>query len=468
MPPSKKLAAEPDRRPDAVGQDGRPLARRRRRRRGRRAARPARASSRSPTRTAPTGRSARSRGPRVPDGRRTPAWVANPIDAFILAGLDAKGLRPNPPAVEARADPPRHLRPDRPAADARGGRRVRRRPVARRLRDARRPPARLAPLRREVGPALARPRPLRRDEQLRARQPQAQRLAVPRLRHPRRSTTTSPTTASSASSSPATSCPTPTPTPSIATGYYRLGIWDDEPTDREQARFDGLDDIVATTGQVFLGLTVDCARCHDHKIDPIPQKDYYRLLSFFRNINHYRNGGPTDEAPLPSRRRGDTRPRRRPASEERGQPARADPGRIAVDRERLPRAGRRRRAETRRSRARRPSSRALIRERGRAAPRARTSSSTTRRSAEQLRAMEAERPAGAKALCVTEAGPDAPETFVLLRGNPHVPGRQGRARASSRCSATPAPVIPTPAARREDHRPAHACWPTGSPRPTTR
>src|SRR5205823_9367783 len=84
----------------------------------------------------------------------------------------------------------------------------------------------------------------------------------------------------------------------IATGYYRLGIWDDEPTDPLQSRYDGLDDIIATTGQVFLGLTVDCARCHDHKIDPIPQKDYYRLLAFFRNINHFRNGGPTDEAPI--------------------------------------------------------------------------------------------------------------------------------------------------------------------------
>ena len=84
----------------------------------------------------------------------------------------------------------------------------------------------------------------------------------------------------------------------IATGYYRLGIWDDEPTDRDQALFDGLDDIVATTGQVFLGLTIDCARCHDHKLDPIPQKDYYRLVSFFRNISPFKNGGPTDEVPL--------------------------------------------------------------------------------------------------------------------------------------------------------------------------
>ncbi|MDR3635570.1 MAG: DUF1549 domain-containing protein [Isosphaeraceae bacterium] len=84
----------------------------------------------------------------------------------------------------------------------------------------------------------------------------------------------------------------------IATGYYRLGIWDDEPSDREQARYDSLDDIVATTGQVFLGLTVDCARCHDHKLDPIPQKDYYRLLAFFQNIQPFRNGGPTDEVVL--------------------------------------------------------------------------------------------------------------------------------------------------------------------------
>ena len=81
------------------------------------------------------------------------------------------------------------------------------------------------------------------------------------------------------------------------TGFYRLGIWDDEPTDRVLAHYDGLDDIVATTGQVFLGLTVDCARCHDHKIDPIAQKDYYRLLAIFQNVNDYRNGGPTDEAP---------------------------------------------------------------------------------------------------------------------------------------------------------------------------
>ncbi|MEX0676089.1 MAG: DUF1549 and DUF1553 domain-containing protein [Pirellulales bacterium] len=70
----------------------------------------------------------------------------------------------------------------------------------------------------------------------------------------------------------------------IATGFYRLGIWQDEPVDPEQELFEDLDDLVRTTGEVFLGMTVGCARCHDHKLDPIPQTDYYRMLALFRNV----------------------------------------------------------------------------------------------------------------------------------------------------------------------------------------
>jgi hypothetical protein len=84
----------------------------------------------------------------------------------------------------------------------------------------------------------------------------------------------------------------------IATGYHRLGLWDDEPADRLQARYDWLDDLVATTGQTFLGLTVNCARCHDHKIDPLPQRDYYGLLAFFMNVTPMGNGGDQIERPL--------------------------------------------------------------------------------------------------------------------------------------------------------------------------
>lgn len=83
----------------------------------------------------------------------------------------------------------------------------------------------------------------------------------------------------------------------VATGFYRLGIWDDEPADRKLAMYEGFDDILTTVSQGMLGLTLNCARCHDHKIDPLPTADYYSTLAFFRNITP--NGyGPHVERPL--------------------------------------------------------------------------------------------------------------------------------------------------------------------------
>ena len=49
----------------------------------------------------------------------------------------------------------------------------------------------------------------------------------------------------------------------------------------EQYRYDELDDMVSTVGSGLLGLTTACARCHDHKFDPIPTRDYYRLAAVF-------------------------------------------------------------------------------------------------------------------------------------------------------------------------------------------
>jgi mono/diheme cytochrome c family protein len=65
----------------------------------------------------------------------------------------------------------------------------------------------------------------------------------------------------------------------IATGFLRLG-----PSGGgggERGKQESLDDIITTTAMTFSGLTVGCARCHNHKFDPIPQKDYYRIQAVF-------------------------------------------------------------------------------------------------------------------------------------------------------------------------------------------
>jgi hypothetical protein len=67
----------------------------------------------------------------------------------------------------------------------------------------------------------------------------------------------------------------------IATGFLRLGTWNDEPNDPQDYLYERLEDMVHATSSAFLGLTVKCARCHDHKFDPIPQADYYRMAAAF-------------------------------------------------------------------------------------------------------------------------------------------------------------------------------------------
>ena len=69
----------------------------------------------------------------------------------------------------------------------------------------------------------------------------------------------------------------------MATGFLGAGVYPTQITanEVERVRYDALDDMVATIGTGFLGLTIGCARCHDHKFDPIPQADYYRMVSTF-------------------------------------------------------------------------------------------------------------------------------------------------------------------------------------------
>ena len=69
----------------------------------------------------------------------------------------------------------------------------------------------------------------------------------------------------------------------MATGFLGAGVFPTQLTEKEfeSSRYDELDDMVNTMGTAMLGLTIGCARCHDHKFDPIPTRDYYRLVSSF-------------------------------------------------------------------------------------------------------------------------------------------------------------------------------------------
>ena len=79
----------------------------------------------------------------------------------------------------------------------------------------------------------------------------------------------------------------------VATGFHRNTLKNIEGgVNVEQYRFEEVVDRTATTGTVWLGLTLGCARCHDHKYDPISQKDFYRFLAFFNNAGELNIDAP--------------------------------------------------------------------------------------------------------------------------------------------------------------------------------
>ena len=237
----------------------------------------------------------RGAGPRRDGARRPPHALGLP-DAGPARGPRGRGrgLGPQPdrrvPRRRARgaraqaaprrrqgdAPPPRLPRPDRPAPDARGAARLPRRPLPGRLREGRRSPARQPAVRRALGPALDGRLAVQRLGRLSARRSaRASRTSgAGATGSSSRSTPTRATTGWSSRCSPPTrSRPTTPrrsapPASSSATGTSSTAtVW--------------LDDTVEHTAKAFLGLTLNCARCHDHKYDPIAQADYYRLRAFF-------------------------------------------------------------------------------------------------------------------------------------------------------------------------------------------
>jgi len=72
----------------------------------------------------------------------------------------------------------------------------------------------------------------------------------------------------------------------IATGFHRnTQINEEGGIDKEQFRIESIIDRVSTTGSAFLGLTIACSQCHDHKFDPLPQKDFFGLYAFLNNAD---------------------------------------------------------------------------------------------------------------------------------------------------------------------------------------
>lgn len=82
------------------------------------------------------------------------------------------------------------------------------------------------------------------------------------------------------------------PDVAIGSAFLVAGPYDDvgnqDPKAKAQIRANTLDEIIGATGQAFLGMTLSCARCHDHKFDPISQADYYQMYATFAGVRHGR------------------------------------------------------------------------------------------------------------------------------------------------------------------------------------
>lgn len=256
--------------------------------------------------------------------------------------------------------------------------------------------------------------------------------------------------------------PNPSHEAIIATGYYRLGQWDDEPADPLKAKYDDLDDIIATTSQTMLGLTVNCARCHDHKIDPIPTADYYKMVSFFENIRRYgvRSNESVNDASVMTLLGGDASDDQKKRYENELAKLRdemdaihekAKPGFQDVEHEDF-------KYEMNKL--------AILRKR--------IGKEINKKEFEKFKQLLnrqkekiANPPGSIKVLCVKEAGPQAPATFVRIRGNAHVNGPKVTPGFISVLSP-PDPVIETAdSAKTTGRRLSFAKWITNPENPMT-
>jgi hypothetical protein len=99
--------------------------------------------------------------------------------------------------------------------------------------------------------------------------------------------------------------PNATPSQIIATGFHRCTPTNVEAgTDPEESRINQVIDRVNTTGAVWLGTTLECAQCHNHKYDPFTQRDYYSLLAYYNNTEKEADRTKIPAFPAPSQFKG--------------------------------------------------------------------------------------------------------------------------------------------------------------------
>ncbi len=237
----------------------------------------------SSARRANTGRSSRSFA--MPSRRsRDTLWPRNAIDRFILARLEKEGIAPSPEADRGHADSPAASRPDRPAADAREVERSS--PTADPMPTSgwsigcwpRRTTASAGAGTGSTWPAM--PTPTATASTRRGTIWQYRDWVIDALNRDM------PFDQFTIEQLAGDLLPDATAEQKIATGFHRnTQINEEGGIDLEQFRVEAVVDRVNTTGSVFLGLTVGCCQCHDHKFDPISQKEYYQLFAFFNNVD---------------------------------------------------------------------------------------------------------------------------------------------------------------------------------------
>lgn len=213
----------------------------------------------------------------------------------------------------------------------------------------------------------------------------------------------------------------------VATGFLRHFPYEYNAVDVELKRQDLLNDITDTTGSVFLGLTLGCAKCHDHKTDPILQTDYYRMQAFFAGFwPSDRSLQNADERVSYERKRAEWNAKTadlRQQMEQLEKPVRAkamakERGRFPPEYQHLLDVPGAERTPLQRQLAMLVETQVYGRNKVTAAQMPAAARAKWEGMAKQMAEMEKDRPAEPpQAMAMTDLGPDCPPTWLLKRGN---------------------------------------------------